>query len=55
MENQAMTKTDSFTHFELVSGRELPKFGDKIVQIYPKSLYENSAGYAVFLCEVKDD
>lgn len=55
MENQAMTKIGLFTHFALVSGRELPELGDKIVQIYPKSLYENHAGYAVFLCEVKND
>lgn len=41
------------SHFELVSATALPN--KKIVQIWPKKMYCNEAGYAVFLCEVEND
>lgn len=49
--NHGMTRILMDSHFELVSGPELPC--KKIVQIWPEQVYENSAGYAVFLCEVE--
>ena len=49
--NQGMKQTHINSHFELVSGLELPR--KKIVQIWPDQVYENEAGYAVFLCEVE--
>lgn len=39
-------------NFELVSGATLPE--KDIVQIWPKPVYTNDAGYAVFLCEVRN-
>lgn len=50
MESMTLLNVDS--HFELISGAELPK--KNIVQIWPKSVYTNNAGYAVFLCEVEN-
>lgn len=44
---------DTGTHFELVSGKELPD--KKIVQIVTPHVYENREGYAVFLCEVESE
>jgi hypothetical protein len=44
---------DTGTHFELVSGKELPN--KKIVQIVTPQIYENKSGYAVFLCEVESE
>lgn len=41
------------SHFELVCGLDLPN--KKVVQIWPEKLYKNTAGYAVFLCEVEDE
>ena len=41
------------SHFELISAVNLEKY--KIVQIWPKKIYTNPVGYAVFLCEVMDD
>ena len=43
----------SGSHFELLAAPELSK--KRIIQIYPKKVYVNSANYAVFLCEVQDD
>ena len=41
------------SHFDLVNGKDLPN--KDIVQIIVPQLYENSKGYAVFLCEVRDE
>lgn len=49
---QTMVRTGVDSHFEIISGKKLPEYGDRILQIYPNSLYENAGGYAVFLCEV---
>lgn len=49
--NQGMKRIHVDSHFELVSGATLPR--KKIVQIWPEQIYENEAGYAVFLCEVE--
>lgn len=49
--NQGMKQIHINSHFELVSGADLPR--KKIVQIWPEQVYENDAGYAVFLCEVE--
>lgn len=43
----------SGSHFELVSGDELPN--KDIIQINENKVYDNSEGYAVFLCEVADE
>lgn len=49
-----MTKVmENGSHFELVSGKELEE--RNIIQIYPKKVYKNAYGYAVFLCEVLDE
>lgn len=39
-------------HFELVSAAALPE--KDVVQIWPTPVYTNDAGYAVFLCEVRN-
>ena len=49
--NHGMKRICIDSHFELVSGPELPC--KKIIQIWPEQVYENAAGYAVFLCEVE--
>lgn len=49
--NQGMKRIQVDSHFELVSGVVLPS--KKIVQIWPEQVYENDAGFAVFLCEVE--
>ena len=41
------------SHFELVSGTRFEEVD--IVQIYPKKVYVNVHGSAVFLCEVIDE
>ena len=45
----------SESYFRLIAGPALKKFGSKIIQIWPESIYSNSAGYAVFLCEVEGE
>ena len=41
------------SHFDLISGADLKN--TDIVQIIVPQAYENNAGYAVFLCEVRDN
>lgn len=48
----ALTRLNMDSHFELVSGAILPK--KDIVQIWTTPVYTNDAGYAVFLCEVRN-
>lgn len=50
---ESMIRKQINTHFELVSGALLPEM--PVVQVYPKKLYTNEAGIAVFLCEVEDE
>lgn len=40
------------SYFKLVAGNQLKDF--EVIQIYPKKVYTNVEGYAVFLCEVAD-
>lgn len=49
--NQGMRRILMDSHFELVAAPALPR--KKIVQVWPEHVYENSIGYAVFLCEVE--
>lgn len=52
MQMESLTLLNMDSHFELVSGAELET--KDIVQIWPQVIYTNSAGYAVFLCEVEN-
>lgn len=49
------TKIGQNSHFALVGGNELYKFENRILQIETTKQYENSKGYAVFLCEIDDE
>lgn len=52
MQMESMTLLNDDSHFELVSGLRLPE--KDVVQIWPTLVYKNDAGYAVFLCEVRN-
>ena len=49
---EAMKPININSHFELINALELPT--KRIVQIWPKKVYQNMDGYAVFLCEVEN-
>lgn len=47
-----MVKTQSNSHFEMISGSYLELYGDRILQIESVKLFDNSSSNPVFLCEV---
>lgn len=50
-----MIKMGKNSHFEVVSGDRLPKFGNKIIQIDSEKQYENRSGYGVYVVEINDE
>lgn len=50
-----MKKSKKLSHFQALANNSLEKYGERILQIDSESLYENSDGYSVHICEIDDE